>query len=132
MKPAFRSVDLFFGGGSTAGNVARDHANCLPPENRRKFQDALQRVSVIDRRSPRRAAANGCSRISISILTGARAEPVQRVAYCGVPTGPPRIEHCGEDSISGETEWIDGVAHSVSSPRRLAGLQQRSPAIIGE
>jgi hypothetical protein len=104
---------LFGAGVSTTGNVERHNTNCIPPAIRRKFQDTLQRVSVIDRRSPRREAANGCRSVSVSILTGARAELVQRVTYCGVPSGPPRIEHYGEDSISGETVWIDGIGHSV-------------------
>jgi hypothetical protein len=132
-KPPCGRFDFIAAGTGTGFQILRDNANRVPTLIRRIFQDAPQRPIVIYRRSSGREAAKGCGRVSVSILTGGRADLVQRVAYCGVPSGPPRIEHCGEDSISGETVWIDGVVHSVRAPRRrLARLEQISPAIVFE
>jgi hypothetical protein len=85
MKSAFRRVDLFFAGVITAGNVARDHANCIPPASRRKFHDPLQRVRVVDRLPPGRKASNGRGGAAVATLPRVRAEHVHRVDYGAVP-----------------------------------------------
>lgn len=73
-------MDLFRGGIGATGNVDRHNANCIPPAIRRKFQDAPNRVRVIDRRPPGRKAANGRGRAAVAMLPRVRGEQFQGIA----------------------------------------------------
>jgi hypothetical protein len=80
-------------------------------------------VVVVDRRPAGREAANGCSGASVSALTSARAESVERVAHSAVTSDTPRVQYRVVQGLCGDAAWIafDGLGHLPARACELLG-----------